>query len=548
MEEYKTTVARMLRIREEQERAAEGKLKPQMGWSTWNFFRQNNTEASAFGAALAMKQAGLADAGYVYLNLDDCWQASERTPEGLLQFDPGAFPSREGFVQKINALGLRLGLYSSCGDLTCEDLPGSYHREETDADTFARWGVSYLKYDYCHVVDMPTDANGEKTFPSQTPPIVYIGITPMSERGDETKYPAVCAELSGDVRIEEHALRGLSCSGGWAMFRVTAPHAGEYALAVCYKKSFSERRQFALAVVNDMSDYELWFPRSSGWSETGRIHSRITLNKGENTIRLYNPILGQKEDSYLRYRRMGQALTRVAKRRNTAPIFYSVCEHGRAAPWEWAGEFASSWRVGHDIRDSWESVLACYEKANSLWQHQRPGAYNDPDMLEVGVGNLTEVENRAHFSLWCMLSAPLILGCDVRRFVREDALGGIDRSANNGAYDIITNRELIALNQDGLLLQAKRIAYSNGIDVLVKPLWGGDAAVLFFNKTEICAPAQSLNLAELHVADSRVTLQPAEQYFVKNLWGSSDFSKQGMMLDSGNIPPHGVAVLRIKNT
>jgi alpha-galactosidase len=168
-------------------------------------------------------------------------------------------------------------------------------------------------------------------------------------------------------------------------------------------------------------------------------------------------------------------------------------------------------------------------------------------MLEVGVRNLTATENRAHFSLWCMLSAPLILGCDVRRFVSADAAGGIDRNANNGAYDIITNRELIALDQDALMLQCKRVADTGGIDILIKPLWGGEAAVLFLNKNEKPAAAAELNLARLHKEDARVTLLPAEEYFVKDLWGEAGFCRQGAALFSGEIPPHGATVFRIKN-
>ena len=91
-----------------------------------------------------------------------------------------------------------------------------------------------------------------------------------------------------------------------------------------------------------------------------------------------------------------------------------------------------------------------------LWNHQQAGAYNDPDMLEVGNGTLSEEENKSHFTLWCMLSAPLILGNDVRKFVKED--GSIDREACNGAYDIVTNQELIKLNQEWPLLQCKRVS------------------------------------------------------------------------------------------
>ena len=88
----------------------------------------------------------------------------------------------------------------------------------------------------------------------------------------------------------------------------------------------------------------------------------------------------------------------------------------RDRPWTWAQDFASSWRISGDINSNWDTIVSKYDQAAVLWNHQQAGAYNDPDMLEVGNGTLSEEENKSHFTLWCMLSAPLILGNDVRKF------------------------------------------------------------------------------------------------------------------------------------
>jgi len=171
----------------------------------------------------------------------------------------------------------------------------------------------------------------------------------------------------------------------------------------------------------------------------------------------------------MRYIRIGEALQEAAP--TDRPIYYSICEHGRTQPWTWAGEVASSWRVCGDISDNWKAVVNNYESAASLWQFQKPGTYNDPDMLEVGVGNLTETENHSQFVLWCMLAAPLVLGLDVSK-------------ADAKTLALVTNPELIAINQDGLLLQASRTQLSGGLDLLIKPLTDNRCAVCLFNKSE----------------------------------------------------------------
>ena len=108
--------------------------KPIMGWSSWNTFAQNINENIILESAEAMAQSGLKDAGYTYINIDDCWQSSLRDLNGRLQPDFSAFPSGMGaLIQKVNEKGLKVGLYTSNGALTCEDLPASLGNEDTDA-------------------------------------------------------------------------------------------------------------------------------------------------------------------------------------------------------------------------------------------------------------------------------------------------------------------------------------------------------------------------------------------------------------------------------
>ncbi|MCL2212932.1 MAG: alpha-galactosidase, partial [Oscillospiraceae bacterium] len=431
------------------------KLPPIMGWNTWNQFHQHITEEIVIEVANAMKENGLLAAGYRYLNLDDCWQASDRDENGRITFDVGTFPSKESIIGKLNALGFKAGVYSSAGVMTCEDLPGSYGNEDIDAQTFVDWGVEYLKYDYCHVVDIPTDPHYDKAnFAEKTPPILYIGVTPIDASAPEIRLMAQQAQLVAPAVLEENAIVGLDCPRGVAKFAVTVPKGGEYQIAVGYKKRYAPHRKFVLIATGD-STAQLYFPTTSGWHSPSRATTKITLTAGENTILLTNPIREQKDDSILRYTRMGEALKKAAPA--DKPIYFSICEHGRTEPWTWAGDFAGSWRISSDISANWSSVLRCYEKAADLWSYQQPGAYNDPDMLEVGIGSLTDTENLTHFALWCMMSSPLILGLDVRKIEPK-------------VLEIITNRELIALNQDDLMLQASRTKLEEGVDLLVKPL------------------------------------------------------------------------------
>ena len=200
------------------------------------------------------------------------------------------------------------------------------------------------------------------------------------------------------------------------------------------------------------------------------------------------------------------------------PIFLSMCEWGDNQPWRWARDIGHSWRIGPDIWCSFDStrvfptyvqysVLDCINKNDSLRRYAGPGHWNDPDMLEVGNG-LTVNQDRAHFAMWCMMASPLILGNDVRNMSAETKL-------------ILTNRDLIAINQDRLGVQGLRFLSRDGLDYWFKPLANGDWAMTIFNPTRKPI-ACNLNWQDFNFTDDEVSKRSTEFdnyiYKVKNLW------------------------------
>ena len=123
---------------------------PPMGWNSWNTFGSRINEQLIFEMADTMVKEGLLDCGYQYLVIDDCWQKKTRSAEGKLEADPVKFPHGIKYVSDyVHSKGLKFGIYSCAGAVTCAEYPGSYGHEFTDAATFAEWGVDFLKYDYC---------------------------------------------------------------------------------------------------------------------------------------------------------------------------------------------------------------------------------------------------------------------------------------------------------------------------------------------------------------------------------------------------------------
>ncbi len=211
------------------------------------------------------------------------------------------------------------------------------------------------------------------------------------------------------------------------------------------------------------------------------------------------------------YQRMGQALRATGRE-----ILFSVCEWGTNKPWEWGAKVgAHMWRTTGDIADSWASIVDIgFNRQAGLEAYAGPGHWNDPDMLVVGMygkgnvaqGGCTDAEYRSHFSLWCLLAAPLMLGCDVR------AMGQTVR-------DIVLNREVIAVNQDPLGRQGYRVGKTDWaweiVETWAKPLHDGSIAVGLFNLGE-------RNQRRATVAWEAVGLHDRRPCKVRDLWKGED--------------------------
>ncbi len=183
------------------------------------------------------------------------------------------------------------------------------------------------------------------------------------------------------------------------------------------------------------------------------------------------------------YVKMGKALKATGR-----PIVYSLCQYGWDAPWEWAPALGGNlWRTTGDIDPTWDRIYTILSQQEGLEKYAGPGHWNDPDMLEVGNGKLTLAENRTHFSMWAMLAAPLLAGNDLPHMKPE-------------IKAILTNRDVIAIDQDALGKQGSRI-YSDGeVDVWTRHLSGGSLAIAVINANEngrFASHPFHLNLARL---------------------------------------------------
>ena len=222
-----------------------------------------------------------------------------------------------------------------------------------------------------------------------------------------------------------------------------------------------------------------------------------------------------------------------ALRSTGRPIVLSICEWGTAKPWRWAKNVGNLWRTTGDIWDSFARkdpardwaypVLAIVDMNEPLWQHAGPGHWNDPDMLEVGNGGMTPTEYRSHFSLWAMMAAPLMAGNDI---------ANMDESTRS----ILLNKEVIAVDQDRLGVQGRRVAKNGDGEIWVKPLAGGGRALLLFNRGErpvrIRATAEHLG----YPSNARAK--------VRDVWAHEDLPRWSGSIEAP-VEPHGVAMYRI---
>ena len=238
------------------------------------------------------------------------------------------------------------------------------------------------------------------------------------------------------------------------------------------------------------------------------------------------------------YLTMSQALRQAGR-----PVLFSLCEWGNSKPWEWAQKVGHAWRTTGDIfncfdcikdHGDWKAfgVLQILDLQQGLRAHAGPGHWNDPDMLEVGNG-MPAHQDRAHFSIWALLAAPLIAGNDLRNMSKQ-------------TLSILANRELIAVNQDTLGVQGQRHAVRDGVEFWFKPLAGGDWAFMALNRNP--QPRRlSFNWVAEDVRDDvsrRDAALATTRYALRDLWTGGAAGDTGRALQA-ELPGHDVLVLRL---
>jgi alpha-galactosidase len=396
-------------------------LTPPMGWNSWNCFAQEVSADKVKKAADAMVKSGLINHGWTYINIDDFWENHRDSKDQSLR---GSFRDEAGYIitnsrfgdmkalaDYVHALGLKIGLYSSPGPWTCGGCAGSYGYEKQDAESYAKWGFDYLKYDWC-------------------------------------SYGNVINGLPGN---DPYKVTSLSYNGGGELATATKPF-------------------------KVMGDYIREQPRD---------------------------------------------------------LVYSLCQYGMSDVWKWGDSVGgNSWRTTNDITDTWASVkgIALDQDKSAAWA--KPGNWNDPDMLVVGhVGwgsthpsKLKPDEQYLHISLWSLFSAPLLIGCDMEKL-------------DDFTLNLLTNDEVIEINQDPLGKQASCNQTIGELRVYVKELEDGSYAVGFCNF--------GLDIAELSYKDfSKLGING--KFKVRDLWRQKDINTIDTQEDKIflKVPVHGALLYK----
>ncbi len=233
------------------------------------------------------------------------------------------------------------------------------------------------------------------------------------------------------------------------------------------------------------------------------------------------------QDGESSYMLMSDALQKSGR-----PIVFSLCEWGSNRPWLWAKNVGNLWRTTGDIEDKWSNgkhtgvlgVVEILDLQDGLASYAGPGHWNDPDMLEVGNGGMTDEEYRAHFSMWCLLAAPLIAGNDLR-------------TMNAETHDILANKEVIAIDQDPLGMEGHRVSRNGDMEVWSKPLADGGRAVALLNR--------GMEKASIAAQWTDIGYPAHVSAKVRDLWAKRDRGSFTTAF-SAEVPPHGVVMVTVK--
>jgi alpha-galactosidase len=396
-------------------------LTPPMGWNSWNCFAQEVSADKVKRAANAMVSSGLINHGWTYINIDDFWEnhrdSKDQSLRGKLRDEKGYIVPNSRFVDMkpladyVHGLGLKIGLYSSPGPWTCGGCVGSYGCEKQDAESYAKWGFDYLKYDWCSYGNV----------------------------------------INGMPENDPYKVSSLSYNGG----------------------SELETAQKPFIVMGDL-------------------------------------LKQQKRD-----------------------IVFSVCQYGMSDVWKWGGSVGGNcWRTTNDITDTWVSVKNIALDNEKSAAYAKPGNWNDPDMLvvgHVGWGNthpskLKPDEQYLHISLWSLFAAPLLIGCDMEKL-------------DDFTLNLLTNDEVIDVNQDPLGKQATCVQTIGDLRIYVKELEDGSSAIGFCNF--------GIDIVDISYTDF-VKLGLNGKFVVRDLWRQKDISnidtEKGKL--ALNVPAHGVVLYK----
>ncbi|SFC20160.1 glycoside hydrolase family 27 protein [Butyrivibrio sp. YAB3001] len=545
---------------------------PAMGWNSWNAFGSGNTEALTKVMADKFVELGLDKLGYKYIVLDDgCYKDSRAT--GKLSNDEVKFPSGfKALGDYIHEKNLKFGMYNDIGTNLCAGAEvGTCGHEAEDAASYLGWGVDFLKVDNCYYLwDNATFSNPENARYTFAPNIRAVKIDgkeykiiknpedgeklscgiayDKAETGESSFYVKNVKLAGSRAFVEEDYVSGIGTFDGTGpdatprtlrsseiVFEIESDSDKEVSLQVEYATGKRENVGSWLQVAVDEEVFYDDFVKETD-EEKSFIWScelQVKLKKGLNSLRLMNH--RRQENTLNSYARLLKELNSQAPDND---IIYSACEWGKTHPQNWAYKVCDSWRVLNDITfrvgsdgdpgvgtwtgDYTTSVATQYSKAVIMDEFAGlDKGWNDPDMMMIGMNGLNMVQCRTHMTMWSMMNSPLMLGLDLRRVEKGDDI-----------YNIISNKDIISLNQDALGIQAKRVYSSlaknepdkeyirdiNRVDILCKPLSDNRFALSFINVSEQDKTEKySINVSDLkkYFGDR---IKGSESYLVKNLW------------------------------